>query len=66
MNPTLLFTIFCLESYKTAHGLTGKEALRIFNQYKVFDYVHSMYDVLHSFGQEYIVQDIEQYIRARR
>lgn len=60
------FTVFCLESYKQAHQLTGKAALKVFNDYKVFDYVQSFYDVLHSTGQEYIVEDIDLYINARR
>ena len=34
MNDLLKYKIFCLESYKSVHKLSGKEALRIFNEYK--------------------------------
>lgn len=66
MDRTIDFTVFCLESYKQAHHLTGKTALKVFNDYKVFDYIKSFYDVLHSTGQDYIVEDIDVYINSRR
>ncbi len=65
MDRTIDFTVFCLESYKQAHQLNGKATLKIFNDYKVFDYIQSFYDVLHSTGQEYIVEDLDIYINSR-
>lgn len=66
MGKTIDFTIFCLESYKQNHKLTGRATLKIFNEYKVFDYIESFYDVLHSTGQEYIVEDINKYIQSKQ
>ena len=65
MNKTIDFTVFCLESYKQAHNMTGKVALKVFNEYNVFDYIKSFYDVLHTTGQDYIVKDIDIYIKSR-
>ena len=64
MDKNIDFTVFCLESYKNAHHLTGKVALKVFNDNKVFDYINSFYDVLHSTGQGYIVEDIDLYINS--
>jgi len=66
MSKTLEFMVFCLESYKTAHNLGGASALAVFDKYGVFEYLTSFYDVLHSTGQQYIVQDIDLFIRARQ
>lgn len=66
MDKTIDFKIFCMESYKQAHNLTGKATLKVFNEYKVLDYIKSFYDVLHSTGQDYIVKDIDMYIKARQ
>jgi len=66
MTNKMNYTIFCLESYKTAHNLTGKEVIDIFSRYNIIDYVKSFYDVLHSTGQEYIVDDIDKYISSRQ
>jgi len=68
MNNTdkvLAFKTFCLESYKTVHGLTGKAALDVFQEYRVFDYIASCYDVLHSNGRLFLVNDIDDYISRR-
>mgnify|MGYP000309457663 CR=1 FL=1 len=66
MDRSINFTVFCLESYKHAHHLTGKVALQVFIENKVFDYIESFYDVLHSTGQDYIVEDIDVYINSRK
>jgi hypothetical protein len=64
MDKLLAFKVFCLENYKTVHNLTGKTALDVFQKHKVFDYITSCYDVLHSFGRLYIIQDIDDYISS--
>jgi len=61
-DKILAFKTFCLESYKTVHGLTGKAALDVFQEHRVFDYITSYYDVLHSNGRLHIVNDIDDYI----
>jgi hypothetical protein len=66
VRKTAHFKVFCLERYKHIHSLTGKEAIGLFKQYGVLDYLSSFYDVLHSFGDEYIVQDIDEFIEARK
>jgi len=65
MDKLLAFKVFCLESYKAVHRLTGKAALDIFQKYRVFDYIASCYDVLHANGRLYIVGDIDDYIAHR-
>ena len=65
MDKLLSFKVFCLESYKSVHGLSGLIAHDIFRKYKVFDYISSCYDVLHSTGRLYIVSDIDDYIARR-
>lgn len=66
MDRILEFTVFCLESYKQEHHVSGKSVLKVFNDNKVFDYIESFYDVLHSTGQDYIVKDIDVYINSRQ
>jgi cyclopropane fatty-acyl-phospholipid synthase-like methyltransferase len=64
MDKLLAFKVFCLESYKSVHQLTGIAALDIFKKHRVFDYITSCYDVLHSNGRLYIVSDIDEYIKS--
>ena len=65
MDKILSFKVFCLESYKAVHSLSGKTALDIFLKHSVFDYITSCYDVLHSNGRLFIVSDIDDYIAHR-
>ena len=61
-NKLLAFKVFCLESYKSVHGLSGTTALETFMKHNVFDYITTCYDALHSTGKLYLVSDIDEYI----
>ncbi len=66
MSETARFKVFCLERYKNEHRMKGGEAFRLFKEYGVLDYLGAFYDVLHSFGDKYIVADIDEFIAARQ
>jgi len=66
MSKTAHFKVFCLERYKSEHHLKGKDAFQIFKENGVLDYLTSFYDVLHTFGDKYIVADIDEFIAARQ
>jgi len=66
MNNVTKFLVYCVEIYKTAHELNGKQVMRLFNQYKILEYIVSCYDSLHTTGQEYIVEDITGLIEERK
>jgi hypothetical protein len=46
--------------------MKGKDTIRLFKQYGVMDYLGSFYDVLHTFGDKYIVKEIDLFIEARQ
>ena len=66
MSKELPFIVFCVEEYKNAKGMTGKEVMNLFNQYSVCEYIRSFYEALHTTGTNYIIQDIDLYIRSRQ
>ncbi|MCB6201365.1 DUF3791 domain-containing protein [Extibacter muris] len=59
------FLIYCIESYKSAKGLTGQQVSDLFSKYRVWDYIYSCFEALHTTGENYIVEDIDVYIEAR-
>lgn len=59
------FMIFCVENYKVAKKLTGRQVAALFTRYDVWNYVYDCYEALHTTGVNYIVNDIEQYIAER-
>lgn len=60
------FLIYCTEQYKAARSLTGKQVSELFTYYRVWDYIYSCFEALHTTGENYIVEDIDLYIEARR
>lgn len=66
MSKTLQFKAFCFEAYRADKKMTGREAMRLFKQYGVLDYLEKFFDVLHTTGREYIVDDIDGFISARK
>lgn len=66
MDNRLDFLVYCVESYKNAKGLKGRETIELFNKYRVFDYINASYDALHTTGREYIIDDLNIYISARK
>ena len=66
MSSQGVFLIYCVETYKNAKHLTGKQVAELFTRYRVWDYVYSCFEALHTTGANYIVEDIDLYIEARK
>lgn len=60
------FLVYCLEIYKLAKGLTGKEVIEMFKRYGVTDYILSCYEALHTTGVAYIVEDIDLFVQGQQ
>jgi hypothetical protein len=64
-QDTTNFLAYCIESYKSAKQYTGKQVMSLFNKYDVLDYITDCAGALHTTGEQYIIQDIDEYIAAR-
>lgn len=60
------FVAFCLEEYKTLKGMNGEDTLALFDEYGVIDYLAKCYDVLHTQSRQWIMEDIDEFIRIRK
>lgn len=58
--------IYCAEQYKLAKHLTGKQLADLFSRYQVWEYIYSRYEALHTTGTNYIIEDVDLYIEARK
>jgi len=66
MDEKIDFLVYCIENYKNVKGLKGREAIELFNKYRVLDYINASYEALHTTGREYIIDDLDIYINARK
>ena len=47
MSKEATFLIYCIEIYKNAKNLSGKQVMSLFNKYHVPEYVVSYFEALH-------------------
>lgn len=60
------FYTYCLEKYALAKGMTGLQALALFKRYKADDFLVEHYDLLHTQGTGYILDEIDRFIQRRK
>ena len=60
------FYTYCLENYATNMHISGMQAWVRFKEMKVDDYIIQNYDLLHTQGIDYILDDIGRFINRRK
>ena len=58
----LSFKAFCIEKYADYKSIPSNEVYKLFEEKGVIEMLDRDYDILHGFGFEYIVRDIEQFL----
>ena len=60
------FYTFCMENYATRKRISGIRAWVLFKETGADAYVTENYDLLHTQGLEYILDDIQRFINRRK
>lgn len=60
------FYTYCLENYAIRKHISGMRAWVIFKESSADEYVIDNYDLLHTQGMEYVLDDIQHFINRRR
>lgn len=58
----LSFKTFCIELYADYKSMPSNEVYLLFEKKGVLDMLDKDYDLLHGFGFEYVLQDIDQFL----
>ena len=58
------FLIYCMERYRHFKELSGADVAKIFDEYGIYGYISKYFESLHTMGDQYIVQDIDDYISS--
>ena len=64
MSGNAEFIAYCLEEYKAAKGITGKEVMALFKKYNIIEYIVTCYGALHTMGGLAIAEDIDSLIEG--
>lgn len=59
------FVIFCIEVFKEENNLTCEEVYELFDKYGVLKYLREGYDVLHTQGDGWLMNDIKEFLKIR-
>lgn len=59
------FLSFCIENFKVKHSMSGKDVAILFKQSGVLEFVNNGYEMLHTQGKEYILEEIEIFLKNR-
>lgn len=60
------FISFCIEQYKVHVSISGAEVLDLFDRYGVMEYLASNYEILHTQSRQWLLEEIDEYIRQRK
>ena len=60
------FYAYCLENYATRKGISGMRAWLLFKESGADGYVIDNFDLLHTQGMEYVLDDIQRFINRRK
>ncbi|GHV64124.1 hypothetical protein FACS1894199_01630 [Bacteroidia bacterium] len=60
------FTVFAIEEYRHRKGLDGKTAIGLLEKSGLLQYIEDFFDVLHSYGTEYLIADFDDYLKNRK
>lgn len=61
-SDILFFVAFCMEGYKNKHSLSGEAVSKLFDQHRIKQYLSDYFDVLHTQGMPWILEEIEEKI----
>ena len=65
-HNVVVFLTFCAENYAKRHNMTSLEAYALFRRYGVDEYLVNGFDMLHTQGEDMIMQDIDIFINNRK
>ena len=60
------FLSFCIEQYGKKHQLNVDEVVSLFDRYEVFTYLEENFEVLHTQGYQWLMEEIDELIRIRK
>lgn len=60
------FYVYTLEKYAISKGISGMQALALFKEYDADEFLLKHYDLLHTQGTGYVIDEVQRYINRRK
>ncbi len=60
------FVSFCIEQYAKAKNMAIEDAVNLFEQYGITEHFCEFYEVLHTHGHNWLIEEIDEMINNRK
>lgn len=60
-----MFVSFCIEQYAKAKNMSTEDVANLFEQYGIGEHFCEFYDVLHTHGHNWLIEEIDKMISER-
>jgi len=60
------FVSFCIEQYAKTKDMTTDDVVNLFEQYGIAEHFCQFYEVLHTQGGQWLVEEIDEMINRRK
>ena len=57
-----MFISFCIEQYAKAKGMKTEDVVKLFELYGITEHFCEFYDVLHTQGHQWLIEEIDEYL----
>ncbi|MDD6168160.1 MAG: DUF3791 domain-containing protein [Prevotella copri] len=61
-----MFVSFCIEQYAKAKKMSTEDVVNLFEHYGITEHFCEFYDVLHTHGHNWIVEEIDEMINNKK
>ena len=61
-----MFVSFCIEQYAKAKNMNTEDVVDLFEQYGIAEHFCEFYDVLHTQGGQWLIEEIDEMIKRRQ
>lgn len=61
-----VFVSFCIEQYAKAKNMSTEDVVNLFEQYGIAEHFCEFYEVLHTQGGQWLIEEIDKMINERK
>ena len=61
-----IFVSFCIEQYAKAKNMAAEDVANLFEKYGITEHFCEFYDVLHTQGHHWLIEEIDEMINNRK
>ena len=61
-----MFLSFCIEQYAKAKDMAAEDVVDLFERYGISEHFCEFYDVLHTQGHRWLIEEIDEMVERRK